>query len=93
MAKGIFARKSVADFEADLRHGGGLKRTLGRLHLTALGVGAPIGAGIIAAGASKDLRRLMETASIPAAATLLALGALPPNYSLSVFRVALRYRF
>jgi basic amino acid/polyamine antiporter, APA family len=46
--KGIFARKSVADFEADLGHGGGLKRTLGRWHLTALGVGATIGAGIFA---------------------------------------------
>jgi APA family basic amino acid/polyamine antiporter len=48
VAKGIFARKSVADFEADLSHGGGLKRTLGRWHLTALGVGATIGAGIFA---------------------------------------------
>ena len=48
MAKGIFARKSVADFEADLGYGGGLKRTLGRWHLTALGVGATIGAGIFA---------------------------------------------
>ena len=48
MAKGIFARKSVADFEADTSYGGGLKRTLGRWHLTALGVGATIGAGIFA---------------------------------------------
>ncbi len=46
--KGIFARKSVADFESDLTHGGGLKRTLGKWHLTALGVGATIGAGIFA---------------------------------------------
>ena len=46
--KGIFARKSVADFEADVSFGGGLKRTLGRWHLTALGVGATIGAGIFA---------------------------------------------
>jgi len=48
VAKGIFARKSVADFEADVAFGGGLKRTLGRWHLTALGVGATIGAGIFA---------------------------------------------
>ena len=41
-----------------------------------------IGSGIIAAGASKDLRRLMEKASIPAAATLLALGALPHDHPL-----------
>jgi APA family basic amino acid/polyamine antiporter len=48
VAKGIFARKSVADFESDLSFGGGLKRTLGKWHLTALGVGATIGAGIFA---------------------------------------------
>ena len=41
-----------------------------------------IGAGIIAAGASNDLRYLMEKASIPAAATLLALGALPHDHPL-----------
>lgn len=48
MANGIFARKSVADFEADVSFGGGLKKTLGKWHLTALGVGATIGAGIFA---------------------------------------------
>ncbi len=42
----LFARKSVADFEADVAQRGGLKRTLGKWHLTALGVGATIGAGI-----------------------------------------------
>jgi len=44
----LFARKSVADFEADVKEHGGLKRTLGKWHLTALGVGATIGAGIFA---------------------------------------------
>jgi APA family basic amino acid/polyamine antiporter len=44
----FFARKSVADFEADVAKSGGLKRTLGKWHLTALGVGATIGAGIFA---------------------------------------------
>src|SRR5688500_17266069 len=44
----IFARKSVADAERELSHAGGLKRTLGKWHLTALGVGATIGAGIFA---------------------------------------------
>src|ERR1700745_3784068 len=44
----LFARKSVADFEADIAQRGGLKRTLGKWHLTALGVGATIGAGIFA---------------------------------------------
>lgn len=46
--KGMFARKSVADFEADVAEHGGLKRSLGKWHLTALGVGATIGAGIFA---------------------------------------------
>jgi len=45
---GIFVRKSVADLEADVSFGGGLKRTLGKWQLTALGVGATIGAGIFA---------------------------------------------
>ncbi|MEO7218292.1 MAG: amino acid permease [Gemmatimonadaceae bacterium] len=44
--RGLFARKSVSDFEEDVASHGGLKRTLGKWHLTALGVGATIGAGI-----------------------------------------------
>ena len=48
MSRGIFTRKSVADFEKDLSFGGGLRRTRGKWHLTALGVGATIGAGIFA---------------------------------------------
>jgi len=46
--RSLLARKSVADFEADVRLHGGLRRTLGKWHLTALGVGATIGAGIFA---------------------------------------------
>lgn len=46
--KSIFARKSVADCEAEASLGGGLKRSLNKWHLTALGVGATIGAGIFA---------------------------------------------
>jgi len=42
------ARKSAADLESDVSHGGGLKRSLNKWHLTALGVGATIGAGIFA---------------------------------------------
>jgi len=49
MATSIFARKSVADAEREMSHAGtGLKRSLGKWHLTALGVGATIGAGIFA---------------------------------------------
>jgi len=44
----LFARKSVADFQDDLTARGGLQRHLTKWHLTALGVGATIGAGIFA---------------------------------------------
>ncbi len=45
----LFARKSVDQCIADGERGGGLKRSLGALQLTALGIGAIIGAGIFAA--------------------------------------------
>jgi APA family basic amino acid/polyamine antiporter len=45
---GLFTRKSVADCEQDIAERGGLKRSLTKWHLTALGVGATIGAGIFA---------------------------------------------
>jgi APA family basic amino acid/polyamine antiporter len=46
--KELFVRKSVAECEADVERRSGLKRSLGKWHLTALGVGATIGAGIFA---------------------------------------------
>ncbi len=42
----LLLRKSVQDCENDILERGGLKRSLGKWHLTALGVGATIGAGI-----------------------------------------------
>jgi APA family basic amino acid/polyamine antiporter len=44
----LWRTKSIADFERDLKERGGLRRTLNKWHLTALGVGATIGAGIFA---------------------------------------------
>src|SRR5512132_2814554 len=44
----LFRRKSVAEFASDIAERGGLKRTLNKWHLTALGIGATIGAGIFA---------------------------------------------
>ena len=44
----IFVKKSIADCEAEASLGTGLRRTLTKWHLTALGVGATIGAGIFA---------------------------------------------
>ena len=43
-----------------------------------------VGAGVIAAEASTDLLRLMDKASLPAAATLLGLGAVPNDHPLFV---------
>jgi basic amino acid/polyamine antiporter, APA family len=44
----LFVRKSLQNCEDDLAERSGLKRSLGKWHLTALGVGATIGAGIFA---------------------------------------------
>ena len=44
----LLLRKSVQDCENDILERGGLRRSLGKWHLTALGVGATIGAGIFA---------------------------------------------
>ena len=44
----LFLRKSIQDCENDIRERGGLRRSLNKWHLTALGVGATIGAGIFA---------------------------------------------
>ncbi|HEX9893946.1 MAG TPA: amino acid permease [Gemmatimonadales bacterium] len=44
----LWRRKSIADYESDLRERSGLRRSLNKWHLTALGVGATIGAGIFA---------------------------------------------
>ena len=41
-----------------------------------------IGAGVIAAGAADGLRRLIDKASLPVAATLLGLGAIPHDHPL-----------
>ncbi len=44
----LWRRKSLADCEHDIAERGGLRRSLNKWHLTALGVGATIGAGIFA---------------------------------------------
>lgn len=41
-----------------------------------------VGAGVIAAGATQELRRTADRASIPVASTLLGLGALPADHPL-----------
>jgi basic amino acid/polyamine antiporter, APA family len=49
---GLFARKSVDQLQAETGSGLGLRRVLGRWDLTALGIGAVIGAGIFASTGS-----------------------------------------
>lgn len=49
MSSQLLARKTVDQCIADGQVGGGLRRSLGPLQLTALGIGAIIGAGIFAA--------------------------------------------
>ncbi|MGH2625997.1 MAG: amino acid permease, partial [Anaerolineales bacterium] len=44
----LLRRKSIADYESDIVERSGLRRSLTKWHLTALGVGATIGAGIFA---------------------------------------------
>ena len=48
MANPLFQTKSVSDLQGDGGHGAGLRRTLGPLQLTMLGIGAIIGTGIFA---------------------------------------------
>lgn len=59
----IFVKKSLADCEAEASVGGGLRRSLTKWHLTALGVGATIGAGIFATTGTA----IVGTASRPGA--------------------------
>jgi APA family basic amino acid/polyamine antiporter len=44
----IFSRKTAAELQAESERPGGLRRSLNKWHLTSLGVGATIGAGIFA---------------------------------------------
>ena len=46
-AEGPLAREPVEQLVAETEGGGGLKRTVGALDLTALGVGAIIGTGLV----------------------------------------------
>ena len=52
MLERLLRRKPVDDAAPDAAHGGGLKRTLTAVDLTALGIGAIIGAGIFSATGS-----------------------------------------
>jgi acetolactate synthase-1/2/3 large subunit len=48
-----------------------------------------VGAGVIASGASDDLRRLADRACIPVASTLLGLGAVPAGHPLAIGMVGM----
>src|SRR5262249_56134922 len=48
-----------------------------------------VGAGVIASGATDDLRRLADRAGIPVASTLLGLGAMPADHPLAIGMVGM----
>ncbi len=74
----LFARKSVEQLHSELADGERLHRVLGRWHLTALGVGAIIGAGIfvLTGLAAHDYAGPSLTISFVLAATGCALAGL-----------------
>ncbi len=79
MAKGLFAKKSIQsliDEASDERHG--LKRTLGAKSLTAMGVGAIIGAGIfvLTGQAAAEYAGPAVTISLAIAALICVFAAL-----------------
>ena len=77
----FFVRKSIADCEDDLAERGGLKRSLGKWHLTALGVGATIGAGIFATTGTAIVGDAMRPGAGPAIIFSFLLTALTCGFA------------
>ena len=77
----LLLRKSVADCENDILERGGLKRSLGRWHLTALGVGATIGAGIFATTGTAIVGDALRPGAGPAIVVSFLLTALTCGFA------------
>ncbi|MGH7533280.1 MAG: amino acid permease, partial [Gemmatimonadales bacterium] len=77
----LFARKSLADCENDIAERGGLKRSLNKWHLTALGVGATIGAGIFATTGTAIVGDSLRPGAGPAIVLSLILTALTCGFA------------
>src|SRR5919106_491876 len=77
----LFLRKSVQDCEDDIRERGGLRRSLNKWHLTALGVGATIGAGIFATTGTAIAGDPLRPGAGPAIAVSFLLTALTCGFA------------
>src|SRR3954451_22427871 len=77
----LFLRKSVQDCENDILERGGLKRSLGKWHLTALGVGATIGAGIFATTGTAIVGAPLRPGAGPAIVVSFLLTALTCGFA------------
>ena len=77
----LFLRKSVQDCENDILERGGLKRSLGKWHLTALGVGATIGAGIFATTGTAIVGDALRPGAGPAIVVSFLLTALTCGFA------------
>src|SRR6266516_3177706 len=77
----LFLRKSVQDCENDILERGGLKRSLGKWHLTALGVGATIGAGIFATTGTAIVGDALRPGAGPAIVLSFLLTALTCGFA------------
>src|SRR5689334_12792622 len=77
----LLLRKSVEDCENDILERGGLKRSLGKWHLTALGVGATIGAGIFATTGTAIVGDALRPGAGPAIVVSFLLTALTCGFA------------
>jgi APA family basic amino acid/polyamine antiporter len=77
----LLLRKSVQDCEDDILERGGLRRSLNKWHLTALGVGATIGAGIFATTGTAIVGDALRPGAGPAIVISFLLTALTCGFA------------
>jgi APA family basic amino acid/polyamine antiporter len=77
----LFLRKSIQDCEDDILERGGLLRSLNKWHLTALGVGATIGAGIFATTGTAIVGDALRPGAGPAIVISFLLTALTCGFA------------
>jgi APA family basic amino acid/polyamine antiporter len=77
----LFLRKSIQDCEDDILERGGLRRSLNKWHLTALGVGATIGAGIFATTGTAIVGDALRPGAGPAIVISFLLTALTCGFA------------
>jgi basic amino acid/polyamine antiporter, APA family len=77
----LFLRKSIQDCEDDILERGGLRRSLNKWHLTALGVGATIGAGIFATTGTAIVGDTLRPGAGPAIVISFLLTALTCGFA------------